>query len=113
MNLFREQDRVFDYAYGWGTVFRISTYALMDYKVIVKFDAGAERHYTLDGRSHLTSPKVLSFKEYSLSEEIDQESGITRYLIEETTKVMKEKLSKMRDIIKSADVKVSLELELQ
>lgn len=113
MNLFRKKDRVFDYAYGWGTVFRIATHAFIDYKVIVKFDAGAECHYTLDGRSHLTSPKVLSFKEYSLGEEVDQESGISRYLIEETTKVMKEKLNKMRDIIKSADVKIRLELELQ
>lgn len=112
MNLFREQDRVFDYAYGWGTVFRVSTYKFIDYKVWVKFEKG-ENHYTLDGRASMAGPKVLSFKEYSLSEKIDQESGIKRYLIEETTKIIEEKLSKMRNIIKSADVKVSLELELQ
>lgn len=91
-DIFKIGDRVFDYAYGWGTVTNISTHTFIDYKVAVKFDAGNEHHYTLDGRAKMGGNKVLSFDSYDITKPINHLPGIERMIYNDTEKFVKQKL---------------------
>ena len=64
--IFKEEDRVFHYHYGWGTVKSISNSDASEYHVAVSFDLSDRCWFTYDGRELYLEKPSLSFTEYKL-----------------------------------------------
>jgi hypothetical protein len=62
--IFKEGDRVFDAAFGWGEVFRYDTDSF--FPAMVHFDSGDRKPYTWDGRLNRIANPTLSFNAYKL-----------------------------------------------
>lgn len=66
--MFKENDRVWDMRYGWGTVVSITEEDL--YPVVVKFEHSIVRKYFKDGRWDKTDRnRILFFQEISVPQE--------------------------------------------
>jgi hypothetical protein len=70
--IFKEGDKVFDYAFGWGEV--IKTHE-SEYPITVRFN-NTVYSYTLEGSMLIGAKPTLSFKEYTI-EGFSQERLVT------------------------------------
>ncbi|MEK6879842.1 MAG: hypothetical protein AABY22_09560 [Nanoarchaeota archaeon] len=64
--IFKLNDRVFDFRYGWGTISCIFDNNLTNYILKVTFDNVNYMTYTWDGRNTPHSPQYLSLTPYDL-----------------------------------------------
>lgn len=64
--IFKKDDRVFHYHYGWGTITSISNSDEIEYAVSIDFDLSEKTYFTRDGREMFLERPSLSFTEYTL-----------------------------------------------
>jgi len=63
-NIFKKDDRVFAYVFGWGTVIYVDNKD--EFPIGVKFDTENNESFTYDGRYYFGEAPILSFTEYTL-----------------------------------------------
>jgi hypothetical protein len=64
--IFKIEDKVFDYAYGWGQVIKLKLNTTFTYPIVVMFTDDNRIAYTVKGKLELDGKPSLSFTEYTL-----------------------------------------------